>query len=206
LRYDFVLEEFGISVSTNRDLTDIAVGAGFSADLAGGSWDLGIGYYNFAAFVDLEEDGTEMIDFDSNSGVNEIVIGAREGNLIPAGEQWSIGLAGEYERFSIGVTYTNVTSDSDEFGHEEASDLLLGASVTVQALSLGVFYGKVLTAKGNSTLEMLDGEDGYGLTVQHELGEGVAINGGVVNTYSVDGPESADESATIADLGISLYF
>ena len=37
VRYDFVLEEsVGVSVSTNRDLTDIAVGAGYSADLAHG--------------------------------------------------------------------------------------------------------------------------------------------------------------------------
>ena len=88
------------------------------------------------------------------------------GNLIPAGEQWSLGLAGDYERFSIGVTYTNVTSDSDEFGREEANDLLIGASVTLDALSVGAFYGKVLTANGNPTLEMLDGDDGYGLTAQ----------------------------------------
>ena len=80
VRYDFVLEEFGISVSTNRDLTDIAVGAGFSADLAGGSWSLGIGYYNFASFVDLEEDGFEPIDSDSDDDADELVPGAAEGN------------------------------------------------------------------------------------------------------------------------------
>ena len=114
MRYDFVSRSFGISVSTNRDLTDIAVGAGFSADLAGGSWSLGIGYYNFAAFVDLEEESLEPIDTDGDGEIDEVVPATPLGNLIPAGEQWSFGLAGEYERFSVGVTYTNVTSDSDD--------------------------------------------------------------------------------------------
>ena len=148
MRYDFVLEDFGISVSTNRDLTDIAIGAGFSADLAGGNWSLGIGYYNFAAFVDLEEESLEPIDTDGDGDIDEVVPATPLGNLIPAGEQWSFGLAGEYERFSVGVTYTNVTSDSDEFGREEANDLLLGASVTLDALSIGAFYGKVLSCQG----------------------------------------------------------
>jgi outer membrane protein OmpU len=206
IRYDFVLKAFGISVSTNRDLTDIAVGAGFSADLAGGSWDLGIGYYNFASFVDLEEESLGPIDSDSDGDADDLVLGAAEGTLIPAGEQWSLGLAGEYERVSIGITYTNATSDSDQFGHEEADDLLIGASVTLEALSLGAFYGKVLTAKGNSTLDMLEGEDGYGLTAQYELGEGATLNGGIANTYSVSGTGSEDNSATIADFGVTLYF
>ena len=34
-------------LSSNRDLTDIAVGAGYSADFGGGSWTAGIGYNNF---------------------------------------------------------------------------------------------------------------------------------------------------------------
>ena len=41
--------------------------------------------------------------------------------------------------------------------------MLLGASVTLDTLSIGAFYGKVLTAKGSPSLEMLDGDDGYGL-------------------------------------------
>ncbi len=40
-----------------------------------------------------------------------------------------------------------MTSDSDEFGREEANDLLLGASVTLDALSIGAFYGKVLSCQ-----------------------------------------------------------
>ena len=73
VRYDFVLEDLGVSVSTNRDLTDVAIGAGLSADLAGGNWSLGIGYYNFAAFVDLEEDSVEPIDTDGDGDIDEVV-------------------------------------------------------------------------------------------------------------------------------------
>ena len=51
MRYDFDFENFGFSLSTNRDLTDIGVGAGYAADFAGGSWSVGAGYYKFDSFV-----------------------------------------------------------------------------------------------------------------------------------------------------------
>ncbi len=38
IRYDFDITGFGISLSSNRDLTDIVVGAGYSADFGGGSF------------------------------------------------------------------------------------------------------------------------------------------------------------------------
>ncbi len=30
---------------------------------------------------------------------------------------------------------------------------------------------------------MLDGDDGYGVTAQYELGEGAFLNGGIANSY-----------------------
>ena len=47
VRYDFDIMGFGLSPSTNRDLTDIAVGTGYSADFGGGSWSAGVGYNKF---------------------------------------------------------------------------------------------------------------------------------------------------------------
>ena len=47
VRYDYDFAGFGLSLSSNRDLTDIAVGAGYSADFGGGSWTAGIGYNKF---------------------------------------------------------------------------------------------------------------------------------------------------------------
>ena len=49
LRYDFDIAGFGISLSSNRDLTDIGVGAGYAGDFGGGSWSAGIGYYGSTA-------------------------------------------------------------------------------------------------------------------------------------------------------------
>ena len=51
MRYDFDIVGFGLSLSSNRDLTDIGVGAGYAADFGGGSWSAGVGYYKFDSFV-----------------------------------------------------------------------------------------------------------------------------------------------------------
>jgi outer membrane protein OmpU len=206
VRYDFVRENFGISVSTNRDLTDIAVGAGLSADLAGGSWSLGIGYYNFDAFVAFDDQTLELVDSDGDDVADLVVPATEVGEIIPGGEQWSVGLAADYERFSFGATWTKVTSDSDDFGRFEATDLLVGASVTIDAYSVGAFYGKVLSADGSPAFDLLDGDDGYGLTAQVDLGGGVTVNGGIANTYAASEFDTDDGSATIADFGISLNF
>ena len=41
VRYDFDYGGFGLSVSTDRDLADIAVGAGYAGDFGGGYWSVG---------------------------------------------------------------------------------------------------------------------------------------------------------------------
>jgi outer membrane protein OmpU len=218
VRYDFDWEDFGISLSTNRDLTDVGVGAGYFADFGGGSWSIGAGYYNFAAFQEVEEDGFETAEicegaFDPNSGacigtiVEVLVPFVPTGNVIPSGEQWSIGLNAEYETFEFGVTYINIFSDTDDFGRVEADNLLVGVAASFDAFSVGAFYGKVLSAQGSEEFEVSDGDDGYGLTAQYDLGGGATINGGIVNTYSVEGVgEDSHDSATIADFGIAMEF
>jgi outer membrane protein OmpU len=45
VRYDFDFAGFGISVSTGRELEDIAVGASFSPQFAGGAFSIGGGYF-----------------------------------------------------------------------------------------------------------------------------------------------------------------
>ena len=57
VRYDFDIMGFGLSLSSNRDLTDIAVGTGYSADFGGGSWSAGIGYNNFDSFFSSGDAG-----------------------------------------------------------------------------------------------------------------------------------------------------
>ena len=68
--------------------------------------------------------------------------------MVPDGEQWSVGLQGEYETFAFGVTYMQLSSDTEADGKVEADDLLLGGSYSFDALSVGAFYGKVLNAEG----------------------------------------------------------
>ncbi len=50
IRYDFDIAGFGVSISSNRDLNAVGVGAGYSADWGGGSWSIGAGYYDWQEF------------------------------------------------------------------------------------------------------------------------------------------------------------
>jgi outer membrane protein OmpU len=199
VRYDFDFENFGFSLSTNRDLTDIGVGAGYEADFAGGTWSVGAGYYKFDSFTDFGEP-VETIDPDTG----EVIIDVPT-TFIPNGEQWSVGLNAEYERFAFGVTYMDVSSDTDALGRVRADNLLVGVSATFDAFSVGAFYGKVLSAEGSEEFEVSDGDDGYGLTAQYDLGGGATINGGIVNSYAVTDLDD-NGSATIADFGIAMEF
>lgn len=201
VRYDFDIAGFGISLSSNRDLTDIGVGAGYAADFGGGSWSLGVGYYDFAEFEAFDE---PIVDPDTGA-----VIIPR--TFIPNGEQWSVGLKGDYEAFSFGVTYINLNSDTDDVGKVEADNLLLGASFGFDAFEVGAFYGKILNADGSEGFEnTFDGADAYGLTAQYDLGGGASINGGIAQSYPqvglVEGADDDDGQATIADFGIKMAF
>lgn len=162
--------------------------------------------YKFNSFVALDDPGLQLVDTDGDGVPGSVVLGAEVGERVPAGEQWSVGLGGEYERFSFGVTYTKVTSDTEASGRLQAEDLLVGASVTSGAYAVGAFYGKVLSAGGSPGLDLLDRDDGYGLTAQFDLGGGATLNGGIANTYGAGEFGAGGSSATIADFGISLNF
>ena len=123
---------------------------------------------------------------------------------MPDGEQWSVGLQGEYETFAFGVTYIKLSSDTETDGKVEADDLVVGGSYSFDAVSVGAFCAKVLSAEGTEDFGILDGDDGYGLTAQYDLGGGATINGGIANSYSISATD--DESATIADFGIAMEF
>jgi outer membrane protein OmpU len=207
VRYDFDIAGFGISLSSNRDLSDIGVGAGYAADFGGGAWSVGAGYYKFDSFVTTGEGQLEVIE---DADGNLIVVpGAPIENTIPDGEQWSVGLSGDYEAFAFGLTYIKLTSNTDVDGDVEADNLLVGASFSFDAFSVGGFYGTILSADGSDTFDALDGSDAYGLTAQYDLGGGASINGGIAKSYpqagAGDDPTDPD-SATIADFGIKMAF
>ena len=202
VRYDFDYASFGFSLSANRDLTDIGVGAGYTGDFAGGSWSIGAGYYTFQSFV-FEGDAEPVLIEDAEGNLI-VTDGMPVETVVPDGEQWSVGLKGAYETFSFGVTYIRLNSDGGDDGTAEAEEVLLGGSYSFDAISVGAFWAKVLSADGPDDFGILDGDDAYGLTAQYDLGGGATVNGGIANSYSISSTD--DESATIADFGISMQF
>jgi outer membrane protein OmpU len=206
VRYDFDIMGFGISASSNRDLTDIAVGTGYAADFGGGSWSIGVGYNTFESFdATVDTQTITVVDVDGN----EVEI---EGDEIigtfPDGEQWSVGLNGEYDAFGFGVTYVNLSTDDNPAGESfDADNLLVGASFGWEAWSFGVVYGNILSADG--ALDELDGDSSWEVSAQYDLGGGASINAGVQQTYDLlilGDEEEGGDSATVADFGIKMAF
>ncbi len=193
VRYDYNFGGFGVSASTNRNLNDIGVGASYTADFAGGSVTGGVGYYDFSAF-------------DTNiRGVGDVAV--------KGGEQWSVGMTGNFGGFSGGVVYTAASSEADA---DEASgdlDVLnVGMAYTFDAWTVGAYYANVLTGNGN--LDAYDGKQSYGASVEYDLGGGASVNFGVAQTYGRDaiGDPGDDgyapeiEDGTVADFGIKMNF
>ncbi len=155
VRYDFDITGFGISLSSNRDLTDIVVGAGYSADFGGGSWSIGAGYDKFDTFATTAQGGAQtvtVIDTVTGNPTTLVVPGATVTNIINSGEQWSVGLKGTYDKFGFGATWSKVdlddSNDTTIVSGGSAQSLLVGASAGFDAFSVGVFYQEVLNADG----------------------------------------------------------
>ena len=179
VRYDFDIMGFGISASSNRDLDDIVVGTGYSGDFGGGTWTIGGGYNDFKGFT-------------STAGV-----------IYPDGKQWSAALKGEFENFALGATYTNASMSGDQ--DPKFQTLLVGASFSFDAFTVGGVYGNILKASGSfidedgGTVDLgsVDGNDMYEVTGQYDLGGGATINGGVGRDY---------DNNTVGDFGIVMAF
>jgi outer membrane protein OmpU len=209
VRYDFDIMGFGASLSSNRDLTDIVVGAGYATDFGGGSWSIGAGYNNFEEFTIVGDPEPTLVDTDGDGIPDDIVDADPVGATIPDGEQWSLGLDAEYATFGFGVTYLNLDASSDDLGDFKADNLLIGASAGWDAWSFGVIYGKILSAEGE--LEDIDGDDSWQLSGQYDLGGGATVNGGVRWTYDIlelggDDDDDGGDQAVIADFGIKMAF
>jgi outer membrane protein OmpU len=211
IRYDFDIMGFGISASSNRDLTDIVVGTGYSMDFGGGNFSIGAGWNKFDSFDTTATGGAQtvtVIDTATGLPVTIVVPGAVVTNTINNGEQWSVGLKATYNQFGFGATWTKIDlDDSDDpavISGGDAQTLLFGASAGFDAFSVGAYYQEVLNGSGD-TFEDADGNKSYGLTAQYDLGGGATVNGGVASVDGFSGLEDGD-SAVVGDFGISMAF
>jgi outer membrane protein OmpU len=179
VRYDFDIMGFGISASSNRELDDIVVGTGYAGEFGGGSWSVGVGYDDFTSFTSVA--GIEY----------------------PSGTQWSGAIKGEFENFSLGVTYTNASLDGPT--DPAFQTLLVGAEYGFDAFTVGAYYGNILKSEGTFQdeegfpidLGEADGNDTFAITGQYDLGGGASINGGIGQDY---------DSNTVGDFGITMAF
>lgn len=181
IRYDFDIAGFGVSVSSNRDLTDVAVGLGYTLDTGMGGFTIAGGYATIDGFqieqsATLNSDGT--INVTPASNVNDV-------------ESWSAGITGDFANFDAGVVWISNDGDNADF-----QELLVGLDTTIADFGVGAYYVNILSADGG--LADVDGNDAYGLTATYDLGGGASINGGVAKTL--------DEGETVADFGIKMAF
>jgi outer membrane protein OmpU len=195
IRYDFDIAGFGVSLSSNKKLNGIGVGAGYSADFGGGSWSVGLGYYDWQEF-DLVV-GTETVTVDGTDSNGDPITIDIPGNPIigtaPAGHQWSAGLKGTYDAFGFGLTYVNIEGDQDT----KIEQVLVGASFGWDAFAVGAFYGNIMNAEGGSTISEFDGDSTYEISAQYDLGGGASVNTGFRRTY---------DDSDVADFGIKMAF
>jgi len=210
IRYDFDIMGFGVSVSSNRDLTDVVVGAGYSADFGGGTFSLGAGYDKFDSFATTSAGGAQtvtVLDTTTGQPTTIVVPGLVVTNSVNSGEQWSVGLKGTYDKFGFGATWSKIdlddSNDPGVIGGGGAQSLLVGASAGFDAFTVGAFYQEVLNADG--PFNGADGNKAYGLTGQYDLGGGATVNGGIANVDGFSGLGDGD-SAIVGDFGITMAF
>ncbi len=156
LRYDFDLERLGFSVSTDRDLGSVVVGAGYSAEIGPGALRFGLGY------ADIESYGTPS------------------GGLVPDTEQYSAGLSGRYGSISGAAFYLL----SDGADGSEIEQAVFGAAYDRAGLRINGWYNRILTAKGEYGFGALPQDDALGIGASYALGPGASLIGGYVRDFA----------------------
>ena len=224
IRYDFDIAGFGLSLSSNKKLTDIGVGAGYAGDFANGTWNVGVGYYNYKSFTTVDDTGTIDACYDPADGdftdlrvdggcraadAAVVIPAAAVSRTIPKGEQWSASGGMTYGDFGLGLVWTQADSKSNSSVEgAKFSTVGLGGTWGWDAFTVGAYYVNVYSADG--ALESFDGEDTYGLTAAYDLGGGAQVAGGIATTFgrgSDINPNRGDRSGdTVADFGIKMSF
>lgn len=189
VRYDYDFANFGVSVSTERQLNDVAVGANYTHEFDRGSVAVGAGYNDFSGFTGRFEDYGEI--------------------RVAGGEQWAASLTGDFGDFQGGVAYTSI--DAGSAGAIDVLSLGGGARFgdwTVLAYYSTVLEGTDLVGGG------LDGKDSYGASAQFDLGGGAAVAMGMVRSFGLGAIGTPGDSQyqpeadpiTMAEFGVTVAF
>jgi len=203
LRYDFLIGDFGLSLSSNRTLDDIQIGAGYAGEIGGGSIGIGIGYNNYARFSVFDPTVVPATLPGPDGDPVEVELPGNDiETVVPGGEQWSAGVNLGFGAWDFGATYTNASAETP--GNSGSFETLaVGGTYDMNALTIGAYYQTVLNAAGGPELEASDGLDSYGLSASWDLGGGAQVATGIVKTFGFD---TADDGETVADFGIRMAF
>ena len=121
---------FGMSLSSNRDLTDIGVGGGCSGRHRRRQLDASARLLQVRrVHRDRRAGGRVAGRLDPTATLGTVVM-ARAGSRqrVPTASSGRSGSDGEYETFGFGLTYTKLDSDTADVGEVDADNLLVGAS------------------------------------------------------------------------------
>jgi outer membrane protein OmpU len=211
IRYDFTVAGFGVSLSSNRTLQDWAVGGGYDFETGMGGVNIGVGYAEIDGFELVSEQGVPVTLEDINGdpvtavGLNgdPVVLVTPIGVVLTQDDitSYSASIGGTFENFEAGVTWINNESDSADF-----QILNVGAETAFGEFGVGAYYTTVLDSGGvlagdEAVGEInIDGDDGFGVTADYELGGGARVAGGVAKRRDRDSDEY------VADLGIKVDF
>jgi len=198
IRYDFEIAGFGLSLSSNKTLSDVGVGAGYAGDFSGGTFQIGLGYYDYESFDTV---GPATTTTTVINGVTVLVPVAAVTSSTPGGNQYSASIGGTFGDFGGGVVYTNADSDGDSF-----TTVSVGGTYGFGDFTVGAYWVGITSADGD--LSGFDGKNAYGLSGAYDLGGGAQVAGGIQQNFGRDaegGPTKVD-SVTVADFGIKMSF
>jgi outer membrane protein OmpU len=184
LRYDYDFGALGFpglgfSMSTDRQVKDLVLGASYTFDLGdGNSVGAGIGYGDISTAGRLFGDDIEQL-----SAMVEATFFGIEGKLV-----YSDVSAGTLRVDADGEPILDATED-------EFTTYGIGLGYSFGDIGVTGFYHRVDSAGGR--IAWADGADAYGVGFTYNLGGGATLAGGIVETFS---------EVTVADFGIRMNF
>lgn len=192
LRYDYTFGDFGFSASMELDDTDAvdngyALALSYNTDMGGVGLGFGLGYQY------LETSGTGWAPGNLEDYTGLAWIAGTEVDIIAA------TVSADFNNgFTAGLEYSNFDPDGPSgTNYGDIDHYSIGLGYSINALSLGVSYGKYDADIGDA--------DGYALTAAYDLGGGATI----VAAYSdsdVDGVASNADDFDTYSLGIVMNF